>query len=174
MNGDEKKDLIMGENDARIYYYENTGTDENPVFSGYETIQSNGAPLDLYSGSRLWVDDWNENGFPDLLVSDFNGFVHVFIADLTGIAGETPTTGFSVSPLINPATDYFNISVQSNGTADISVMVFDSVGRQVATTNVAGNSNEASISASSMPTGVYTIVATSGSDVASCRMILTD
>lgn len=180
MNGDGKKDLIMGENDAQIYYYENTGTDADPAFSGYEAIQSNGINLDLYSGTRLWVNDWDEDGTPDLLVSDFNGFVHMFIADLTGIVEETSlqiTTGFAVSPLMNPVTDYFNIAIQTTGNADVSVMIFDSVGRQVATKDVAavsGGINEVSISASSMPTGLYTVVATSGLDVASCRVILTD
>ena len=177
MNSDGKKDLIMGENNAQIYYYENTGTDDNPVFSGFEAIQSNGSPLDLYSGTRLCVDDWDNDGIPDLFVSDFNGFVHVFMADLSAVAEEVSaqiTTGFSVSPLMNPVTGYFNVSVQSSSSTAVALMVFDSAGRQVATTDVSGNSSEVSISASSMPTGVYTIVATSGDDVASCRVVLTD
>ena len=99
MNGDGRKDLIMGENNAQIYYYENTGTDAVPVFSGYEAIQSNGSPLDLYYGSRLWVNDWDEDGNPDLILSDYDGYVYVFMADLTGTAEETAAQvlgGFAV------------------------------------------------------------------------------
>ena len=180
MNGDGKKDLIMGENNAQIYYYENTGTNAAPVFSGCEAIQSNGSPLDLYSGTRLWVNDWDENGVPDLLVSDFNGYVHVFIADPTGIAEETVLqvqTGFAVAPAINPAQGSFNINLQTPHGGNIELMIYDSAGRLVATKNAAGLSegtNLITMDAGSMATGVYTVVAQTGSDISTCRMVLTD
>ena len=66
-----------------------------------------GSPLDLYLGTWLWVNDWDENGIPDLLVSDFNSYVYVIMADLTGIAEETAPrikTGLAVTPAINPAS----------------------------------------------------------------------
>ncbi len=180
MNGDGKKDLIMGETNAQIYYYENTGTDEAPVFSGFEAVQSNGSPLDLYTGTRLWVNDWDEDGNPDLIVSDFDGFVYIYMANLTGVAEESSAqiiTGFTVRPAVNPAQGLFNITVQApqGGIADLRV--FDAAGRQVASKDAAGlseGSNLVTIDAGSLATGVYTIVARSGSDVSSCRMILTD
>ncbi len=177
MNGDGRKDLIMGENDARIYYYENTGTDAAPVFSGFEVIQSNGSPLDLYSGSRLWVNDWNEDGFPDLLVSDFNGFVHVFIAELTGIEHGANTTGFAVTPAVNPAMGSFNLNVQTPMGGIVELRVYDSAGRLVATRNASGmsdGSNLVVMDAGSLATGVYSVVAASGSDISTCRMVLTN
>ena len=180
MNGDGKKDLIMGENDAKIYYYENTGTDAAPVFSGYEAIQSNGSPLDLYSGTRLWINDWNEDGTPDLLVSDFDGFLYVFMADLTGTFEETTCliqTGFAVTPAVNPAMGNFNLNVQTPMGGSIELRVYDSAGRLVATRNASGMSdgtNLISIDAASMATGVYTVVAASGSDISTCRMVLTN
>lgn len=180
MNGDGKKDLIMGENDARIYYYENTGTDASPVFSGYEAIQSNGSPLDLYYGTRLWVNDWNEDGIPDLLVSDFNGFVCVFMADLSGVSEEATAqiqTGFAVNPAVNPAMGNFNLNVQIPAGGNVDLRVYDFAGRLVAAKNAAGLSegtNLITIDAASMATGVYTVVATTGSDISTCRMVLTD
>ncbi|MCK5034358.1 MAG: T9SS type A sorting domain-containing protein [Candidatus Sabulitectum sp.] len=180
MNGDGKKDLIMGENDAQIYYYENTGTDAAPVFSGYEAIQSNGSPLDLYYGTRLWVSDWNEDGIPDLLVSDFNGFVHVFMANLTGTADETSAqvqSGFAVAPAVNPAMGSFSLNVQIPTGGNVELRVYDSAGRLVATKNASGMSegtNLISIDAASLATGVYTVVATTGSAISTCRMVLTD
>jgi len=180
MNGDGKKDLIMGENDAQIYYYENTGTDEAPVFSGYEAIQSGGSPLDLYYGTRLWVDDLDEDGIPDLFVSDFDGFVYVFMADLTGTADETSAqvqSGFAVVPAINPAHDNLNIRVQMPMGGTVKVKVYDSAGRQVASVDAASlseGSNLITVEAGSMATGVYTVVATTGSDISTCRMVLTD
>ena len=180
MNGDGKKDLIMGENDAQIYYYENTGTDAAPVFSGFEALQSNGTPLDLYTGTRLWVNDWDEDGNPDLLVSDFDGFVYVYMADLTGIGEEYTAqimTGFAVAPAVNPASGSFNISIQSPQGGFTDLRVYDSAGRQVAAKDVAGLSDGANlitIDAGSMATGVYTVVATDGSGISTCRMVLTD
>ncbi|MEA3267255.1 MAG: FG-GAP-like repeat-containing protein [Candidatus Fermentibacteria bacterium] len=180
MNGDGKKDLIMGENDARIYYYENTGTDAAPAFSGYETIQSNGSPLDLYYGTRLWVNDWDENGIPDLLVSDYNGFVYVFMADLSGVSEEATDliqTGFAVVPAVNPAVGNFNLNVQTPMGGSIELRVYDSAGRLVATKNASGMSdglNLVVVDAGSLATGVYTVVAASGSDISTCRMVLTN
>ena len=180
MNRDGKKDLIMGETNGQIYYYENTGTDEAPVFSGFEAIQSNGSPLDLYTGTRLWVNDWDEDGNPDLIVSDFDGFVYIYMADLTGVAEGSSAqihTGFTVTPAVNPARGVFSVSVQAATGASTDIRVYDSCGRQVASVDASGLSegtNLVTIDAASLATGVYTVVAASGSDISSCRMVLTD
>jgi len=175
MNGDGKKDLIMGESNAQIYYYENTGTDADPVFSGYQAIQSNGAPLDLYTGTRLWVNDWDEDGTPDLIVSDFYGYVHIFMADLTGTAEETEAEvqgGFAVSPAVNPAHGTFNISIQTPAEQAVELRIYDSAGRLVAS-RVADEAGSVVVDAGSMATGIYTVVASSGAEVSTCRIVLT-
>jgi len=175
LNGDGKKDLIMGENDARIYYYENTGTDADPVFSGFQAIQSNGAPLDLYSGTRLWVNDWDEDGNPDLIVSDFYGYVHVFIADPTGTAEETAAevqSGFAVTPAVNPAHGTFNINIQIPSEQSVELCIYDSAGRLAASRDADGSGSVA-VDAGSMATGIYTVVARTGTEVSTCRIVLT-
>ncbi|OPX30062.1 MAG: hypothetical protein B1H09_05550 [Gemmatimonadaceae bacterium 4484_173] len=175
MNGDGKKDLIMGENNAQIFYYENTGTDADPVFSGYQAIQSNGAPLDLYSGTRLWVNDWDENGIPDLIVSDFNGYVHVFMAEPAGTAEETAAQvqgGFAVTPAVNPAQGTFNINIQTESADNIELRIYDSAGRLAASVDSEGSCSVV-VDAGSMATGIYTVVAGSGTEVSTCRIVLT-
>ncbi|MCD4708480.1 MAG: T9SS type A sorting domain-containing protein [Candidatus Sabulitectum sp.] len=180
MNGDGRKDLIMGENYAHVYYYENTGTDAAPVFSGYEDIKSAGSPIELYYGSRLWVNDWNENGFPDLIVSDYNGEVYVYMVDLTGAAEETTAqvqTCFSVTPVMNPAQGCFNINLQAPRGGNAELRVYDSAGRLVAAkgaTGLSDGANLVTIDAGSMAAGVYTVVAAVGSEISTCRMVLTD
>lgn len=73
MNGDGRKDILVGANDNNVCFYENIGTSSNPLFNGYVTIASKSV------GMRLWIDDWNEDGLPDMLTSDYDGYVWVWI-----------------------------------------------------------------------------------------------
>lgn len=73
MNGDGRKDILVGANDNNVYFYENTGTSPDPQFDGFVTIASKSV------GMRLWIDDWNHDGLPDMLTSDYDGYVWVWI-----------------------------------------------------------------------------------------------
>jgi hypothetical protein len=73
MDGDGGKDIVLGANDGNVYYYRNQGTNDAPVFSGCVAIASGN------TGMRLWIDDWNEDGLPDMLTSDYDGHVRVWI-----------------------------------------------------------------------------------------------
>ena len=174
MNLDGKKDLILGASDAQVYYYENTGSQTDPLFSGFETIQSNGSPIDLSSETRLWVDDWNEDGIPDLLISDYNGILYLYIAQDTGIEHGGSISGlseFRVLPESNPTTGMLRIILQqAHGLS--SVTVYDSAGRAVV--NTISSETSLLISTASFPAGVYTVIAENGENVASCRIVVTD
>ncbi len=175
LNGDGKKDLLMGENDAKIYYYENTGTDADPEFNGYEALQSGGSAIDLYYGTRLWVDDWDSDGLPDLLVSDFDGYVYVFMAQDTGVEDFTSRgieDGFSIAPAVNPAAGAFSVRLQGAAGGISEITVYDGAGRAVAYTS--SNSEIVTINAESLPSAVYTVVARNSGAVSACRMVLTD
>ena len=174
MNLDGKKDLILGASDAQVYYYENTGSQTDPLFSGFEAIQSNENPIALFSETRLWVDDWNDDGVPDLLVSDYNGILYLYIAQNTGVEHGGSVSGlgeFRVLPESNPTTGTFSIILQqAQGLS--SVTVYDSAGRAIAS---AFSSDESVlISAGSFPAGVYTVIAENQENVASCRIVVTD
>jgi hypothetical protein len=67
-NRDGKKDLIVGDTNGRLYYFQNTGTDENPVFSGYQQLQAGGTTIDVMNYSRPDVADWDNDGVMDLIV----------------------------------------------------------------------------------------------------------
>lgn len=174
MNLDGKKDVILGETDSQIYYYENTGSQTDPLFNGYELIQSNGNPIDLSSGTRLWVDDWNEDGLPDLLASDYYGILYLYIAQNTGITNEssTPVSGvFTIAPTANPAANAFNITMQQAQGSSL-ITVYDSAGKSVA--NTCSIAENVLINAVGLPAGVYTVIAENGESTASCRIVLTD
>jgi len=134
LNLDGKKDLIMGENNAQIYYYENTGTNAAPAFSGFEAVQSDGSPIDLYYGTRLWVNDWNEDGLPDLLVSDFDGYVYQYYSIPTGVGDQATwsiESGFAFTIAGNPTTGAFAVRLALPDAAEVSFDVFDAAGRLV-------------------------------------------
>ena len=44
-NNDGKKDLILGEGAGYVYFYANTGTDEDPQFNGGVRLTSSGSPI---------------------------------------------------------------------------------------------------------------------------------
>jgi hypothetical protein len=66
-NRDGKKDLLVGNYDGRVYYFENQGTDEDPVFNGYTFLQAGGKTLDVHYYSRIDVADWDNDGVMDLI-----------------------------------------------------------------------------------------------------------
>lgn len=78
LDGDGRKDIVLGADDRNVYYYRNQGTNESPVFSGCDAIASGNV------GMRLWIDDWNEDGQPDMLTSDYDGHVWVWIQSPAG------------------------------------------------------------------------------------------
>jgi hypothetical protein len=81
LNGDGRKDLVVGNTEGQLLFYANTGTDAAPQFSGYELIEAGGAAVDL-SGqprSRPFVGDANGDGKADLLVGAGDGFVRLYV-----------------------------------------------------------------------------------------------
>jgi hypothetical protein len=85
-NKDGKKDLICYSADGQVYWFENKGTDTEPVFNGRQTAQPDFSPI--YGGyrSRLTVVDWNNDAKPDLLygfTDDNNnkGYLYLFWAE---------------------------------------------------------------------------------------------
>ena len=179
LNGDGKKDLLCGENVGRIYYYENIGTNESPVFDGYEFIYSDGSIIDNSSGMRLWVNDWNEDGMPDLLTSDYNGWVYVYIAYPVGIGGETggaPHDASSIFLCGNPTNGLFSLEVNLTAMSNVEIEVFSLDGRLVesvfdGTLNTGQHSFNCNISDN--PSGLYLIHCITDEDVLVERVVLT-
>jgi len=70
LDGDAKKDLLLGNSKGQLLFYSNMGTDEAPVFSGHTLVESNGLPIDLGDSmwSRPFVCDWTGDGYPDVLL----------------------------------------------------------------------------------------------------------
>jgi hypothetical protein len=89
-NGDSKKDLLTGEYNGNVRIYLNTGTDDNPAFSGYTLLQVAGSNFDAGSYSAICITDWNNDGLIDVLCGDSSGGVWLL-----------PNSGTPTSPLFN-------------------------------------------------------------------------
>ncbi len=141
MNLDGMKDILVGVNGGQIYYYENTGTNENPVFTGFEYIISTGS-----GGARFWVDDWNEDGLPDVLASNYNGNIRIYIQQFQSIEEEETTAARSLAVNSNPFAG--SVVINGNGFCDGIISIYDLLGRVVLsepfTGSFAWNASEAS------------------------------
>jgi len=87
LDGDGKKDLLTGDTNGQLLFYSNVGTDEDPNFSGYSCVESNGVPIDLPGSprSRPFVCYWTgdgyfgpTDGYPDVLIGASDGKVHLY------------------------------------------------------------------------------------------------
>ncbi len=97
LDGDGRKDILSGCAGGAVFLYLNVGTDAQPVFSGYEMVESDGHMLKVPAGrSRPWVCDWNDDGLLDLLCGGASGRVHLYrgleriLTLCTGDAGACP------------------------------------------------------------------------------------
>jgi hypothetical protein len=142
MNIDGKKDLLIGANDGHIYYYENTGTNEAPVFTGSELIISTGS-----AGARFWINDWNEDGLPDVIASNFNGFIQIYIQQFSSAEGEETTSVRTLAASSNPFAG--SVVISAEGFSDGVISIYDVTGRIVLHESFRGsfewNASEASV-----------------------------
>lgn len=162
MNGDGKKDLIVGANDRNIYFYENLGTNEAPVFNGNQIIAT--VPN---IGARLWIDDWNGNGLPDMLTSDFDGYVWVWLQSTTGIEGRNaPIPHRTLSAAENPFRG--SVAISGTGFEGAEIQIFDLSGRSVLRESFPGSIVWCG---EGVPTGTYIVRVTDGAGSALLRML---
>ena len=78
LNGDNKKDLLLGSGSGTLSLYLNQGSDSDPLFSPPLPIEADGKELVLGSHASPFVADLNGDGIKDLLVGDGEGSVHVY------------------------------------------------------------------------------------------------
>lgn len=79
LDGDGKKDILTGNTNGQLFFYSNTGSDAEPNFAGYESVESDGVPIyKALSRSRPFVCDWTGDGYPDVLIGAGDSKVHLY------------------------------------------------------------------------------------------------
>jgi len=138
LNRDGLTDLICGEQNGYVHYFENVGTDSNPEFAAGETLKlQNGTPVrwrrtNYYYGSRCGFGDWNNDSVPDFLLSTYEGQVELYLGiEQTGVEEgiPSPIERFQVSPV--PGGPPVRFSLGLNRRAEL--VVLDNAGRLVRT-----------------------------------------
>ncbi len=85
-DGDGDLDLLTGNTEGQLLYYQNTGGGWPPVFSSYSLLRANGVVIDLAGTprSRPFVCDFNNDGLTDALVGAGDGKVHLYLGHWVG------------------------------------------------------------------------------------------
>lgn len=117
-NEDGLKDLLIGEVEGYVYYLENIGTNDAPLFNSAEKLLLiNGDHLRFPGSagprSRLYVSDWNNDGHNDILLGGFDGRVVLFLA-------EPPVISLSID--IRPDSDTNKINLKSKGVIPVAIL----------------------------------------------------
>jgi len=108
LNLDGKKDIVVGEDYGYVYYLKNVGTDVAPIFNSSVKLKSNGSPLSWPSGQTdltVWIDDWNEDGVPDILLGNYVKNVYIYL----GKGPHSLLVDEHIVPLNTPVTLNFDI-----------------------------------------------------------------
>jgi hypothetical protein len=135
--------------------------------------------IDVGARARETVDDWNEDGVPDLIVCNTtNDKVQVFLGyDLgieeseTGLEGSGPFMSVAGSP----TQGLFSVNLQLTETGPVDFTVYDIQGRAVSafTRDLPAGSSTVSFDIGGRPAGIYFLSVESGGTVLNGRVALT-
>jgi hypothetical protein len=180
------KDLIVGCDDGRVYFYKNIGANSEPAFAAtYDTLKTqNGLPIDAGYGSRIHFVDWTGDGDLDLLVSGFDGYIQYFEnASPTGVVENEQQLltlkGPDVTP--NPMTRYAQFSYSLEIPAHIRIDIFSVDGRLVDTpidkSEIGGQHQfvwyATDARSRQLPAGIYLVKLTAGSQTNYKSIVIT-
>jgi hypothetical protein len=177
MSNDGKKDLVWGIMEGYYLYYENEGSNENPVFLAEDTLRYlDGTVIDEGTDLRPVITDWNADGVLDLLAGNALGTVIFYPGYPTGIEQQEATLcdqfGLRVE---NPATDCIRAFVSLGCCATVRMTVLDLCGRPVDETGdvvLAAGDHELWLDLAACPAGVYFVMVETGHRTASVPVIL--
>jgi hypothetical protein len=166
LDQDGLDDLIFGVTTGGVFFCRNIGTPSAPEFESQEALQTPSGDINLQLNSSPAVDDWNEDGYPDLIAGrGETGYVLVFLSPYTGIASGEEVAGCQIQLLSNPCTGTLDLAISMPLSAQAELEVHDICGRLVSEyplgTLPAGNTSM-QLDVGTVPSGVYFITVITG------------
>jgi hypothetical protein len=76
---DGDTDLLVGEYDGHVHYFQNIGTPTVPELRDMGHLQAGGIDIDVSQLAIPVVNDWNEDGMKDLVIGNDNANIRVYL-----------------------------------------------------------------------------------------------
>ncbi|HYW78001.1 MAG TPA: VCBS repeat-containing protein, partial [Thermoguttaceae bacterium] len=141
LNGDGRKDLVLGNTEGQMLFYANTGSDAQPTFDGSQPLRANGEIINLTGTprSRPFVGDFDGDQIADLLIGSADGLVRLYTGRPEAAAGRqediidgepggqfvhtffVATSEIIPGVTISPTTDLW--TTEDHGTAQFTVVL---------------------------------------------------
>lgn len=118
-NGDGRLDIVAGNSEGRVLFFENIGSDEDPKFLPGVAIEAGGREIFIQGGYRgsiqgmpeaRWgyaksnVVDWNQDGLYDIVMGDITGGYSIYI-----------NRGTPTEPKLDPAQPLYHDGLELVG-----------------------------------------------------------
>jgi len=170
LTGNGLQDMIVGNTSGMIPCFINTGTPDMPDFQSFEYLMADGDTIDLNTYVRPSICNWNQDGVPDLLVSDYTGGIYLYTGvPGTGLQQQGPETSSEDQLLrvFSPGSGgVLGFLIRSPCSGEMTFNVYSIEGRRVLPgyrLNVAEGESAMSIPLKGLSPGVY-VLETSASD----------
>lgn len=161
LDGDGLEDLIVGNTTGKIPCYINAGTPDQPLFPDYQDLRADGEVIDFLTYVRPSICYWDQDTVPDLLVSTWEGTVHLFLGlPATGIHHDDDAEGPGavLTGLSNPVRGLLRAALTLGSPASVETSVHSMDGRLLMTRDHGGlprGTHQLSMDVSGLPSGVY-------------------
>lgn len=133
LDGDGKKDLILGDQYTYIYFYKNVGTNASPVFNVRDTLKvSGGSYIGGNQANRPFFVDYNGDGAVDILTSDFDGYISYYQNTIfPGVEEmeQSVVSNFAVTPSVTK--DIVHIGFSLTERSPVNVEIYSADGRLI-------------------------------------------
>lgn len=164
LNLDGKKDLVIGEDLGCIYFLGNVGANDSPQFDTPVKLESDGSPIQWPSGQTditVWVNDWDENSTPDILIGNYKDTVYLYLNDAPVEVIKQSKKSLTQLFAKNIVTKgNFSINLNLKKEQNVTMKLFSSDGKLIKVNNsgiLSAGEHAVGMSMGALPNGVYFI-----------------